>query len=123
MIVNPEWHKPKEKPYFQQISLNCIDKLVKCIAKFNIGEIDADTSLKISKQILVDEFDDQEFLNFAIENYSEILKILEDQPKVTIFKKHIYIIYFQLPSASRIFLQDGQMGSKPDNVVILGSAP
>jgi hypothetical protein len=72
MIVNPEWQKPKEKPYFHQISLDCIDKLVKCIAKFNIGEIDADTSFKITKQILVDEFDDPEFLEFAIENYSEM---------------------------------------------------
>jgi hypothetical protein len=69
MIVNPEWHKPKEKPYFHQISLNCIEKLVKCIERFNKNEIDADTSSKIEKQILVDEFDDEEFFNFAIENY------------------------------------------------------
>ncbi len=40
--------------------------------KFNIGEIDADTSSKIEKQILVDEFDDPEFLAFAIEHYSEM---------------------------------------------------
>ncbi len=40
--------------------------------KFNKGEIDADTSSKIEKQILVDEFDDPEFLEFAIENYSEM---------------------------------------------------
>ncbi len=72
MILNPDWLKPKEKPYFHQISLDCIDKLVKCIAKFNIGEIDADTSSKIEKLILVDEFDDPEFLEFAIENYSEM---------------------------------------------------
>ncbi len=44
MIVNPEWHKPKEKPYFHQISLDCIDKLVECIERFNKGKIDADTS-------------------------------------------------------------------------------
>ncbi len=43
-----------------------------CIERFNKGKIDADTSLKISKQILVDEFDDPEFLEFAIENYSEM---------------------------------------------------
>ncbi len=64
--------KPKEKPYFHQISLDCIEKLVKCIERFNKGEIDADTSSKISKQILVDEFDDEEFLEFAIEKYSEM---------------------------------------------------
>jgi hypothetical protein len=45
MITNPEWLKPKEKPYFHQISLDCIEKLVKCIERFNIGEIDADTFL------------------------------------------------------------------------------
>jgi len=55
-----------------QISLDCIDKLVKCIERFNKGEIDADTSYKISKQILVGEFDDSEFLEFAIEHYSEM---------------------------------------------------
>ncbi len=72
MITNPEWLKPKEKPYFHQISLDCIDKLVKCIGRFNKGEIDADTSYKIENQILEDEIDDPEFLNFAIENYSEM---------------------------------------------------
>jgi hypothetical protein len=30
MIVNPNWQKPKEKPYFHQISLDCIEKLVDC---------------------------------------------------------------------------------------------
>ncbi len=64
--------KTKLKPYFHQISLDCIEKLVECIEKFNKGEIDADTSLKMSKQILVDEFDDEEFLAFAIEHYSEM---------------------------------------------------
>jgi hypothetical protein len=44
MILNPEWHKPKEKPYFHQISMDCLEKLVKCIERFNNGEIDADTS-------------------------------------------------------------------------------
>jgi hypothetical protein len=47
MITNPDWlkpKKPKEKPYFHQISLDCIEKLVECIERFNKGEIDADTS-------------------------------------------------------------------------------
>ncbi len=72
MIVNPDWLKPKEKPYFLQISLDCIEKLVECIKKFNKGEIDADTSSKIENQILENELDDPEFLNFAIEHYSEM---------------------------------------------------
>ncbi len=37
--------EPKEKPYFHQISLDCLEKLVDCIGRFNKGEIDADTSL------------------------------------------------------------------------------
>ncbi len=41
MIVNPEWLKPKEKPYFHQISMNCLKKLVDCIGRLNKGEIDA----------------------------------------------------------------------------------
>ena len=72
MILNPEWRKPEEKLYFHKISLDCIEKLVKCIERFNKGEIDADTSSKIEKQILEGEFDDPEFLDFAIENYSEM---------------------------------------------------
>jgi len=36
MITNPEWHKPKEKPYFHQISLDCIEKLVDCLESFGI---------------------------------------------------------------------------------------
>ncbi len=72
MILNPEWLKPKETPYFHQISLNCISKLVEDIERFNKGEIDADTSCQIEKQILADEIQDTEFLNFAIENISEL---------------------------------------------------
>ncbi len=45
MITNPELLKPKEKPYFHQISMDCLEKLVECIGRFNNGEIDADTSI------------------------------------------------------------------------------
>ncbi len=41
MIFNPEWQKPQEKPYFHQISMDCLEKLVDCIGRFNKGEIDA----------------------------------------------------------------------------------
>ncbi len=68
MIVNPEWLKPKEKPYFHQISMDCLEKLVDCIGRFNNGEIDADTSCKMEKQILTDEIPDTEFLNFAADS-------------------------------------------------------
>ena len=43
----------------------------------NKGEIDADTSCQIEKQILTDEFDDSEFLNFAIENFEELLSYIK----------------------------------------------
>ncbi len=76
MIVNPEWINPKEKPYFYQISLDCTEKLVECQEKFNKGEIDADTSCQIEKQILTDEIDDTELLNFAVENISELFGYL-----------------------------------------------
>ena len=47
MILNPDWLKPKEKPYFHQISMDCLEKLIECIERFNKGEIDADTSSKM----------------------------------------------------------------------------
>jgi len=75
MIVNPEWLKPKEKPYFHQISLDCIEKLVECMEGIDIEEMDCDTCLK-TQEILSDEFDDEEFLEFAIENISEMFGYL-----------------------------------------------
>ncbi len=71
MIVNPEWLKPKEKPYFHQISLDCIEKLVECVEGIDIEEMDCDTCLK-TQGILRDEIDDPEFLEFAIENFCEM---------------------------------------------------
>ncbi len=56
--------------------MNCLEKLVDCIGRFNNGEIDADTSCQIEKQILVDEIQDTEFLNFAVENISELFGYL-----------------------------------------------
>ncbi len=51
-------------------------KLLGCLERFNKGEIDADTSCQIEKQILTDEIQDQEFLNFAVENISELFGYL-----------------------------------------------
>ena len=73
MVTNPDCHKPKVKPYFHQISLDCIEKLVKCIGKFNKGEMDCDTLFIMQKQIHADEIKDEEFLEFAIENFSEMM--------------------------------------------------
>ncbi len=52
--------------------MNCLEKLVDCIGRFNKGEIDADTSCQIEKQILTDEIQDQKFLNFAVYSISEL---------------------------------------------------
>ncbi len=72
MITNPNWLKPKEKPYFHQISLDCISQLAECLKSLSKGKIDIDTSIKMEVEILSDEIDDPEFYNFAIENYSEM---------------------------------------------------
>jgi hypothetical protein len=71
MITNSDWLNPKEKPYFHQISLDCIEKLVECMEGIDIEEMDCDTCLKM-QEILSDEIDEEEFLTFAIENYSEM---------------------------------------------------
>ncbi len=47
MILNPEWLKPKEKPYFHQISLVCIGRLIECVGRIDKGELAADTSSKM----------------------------------------------------------------------------
>ena len=73
MINNPDWHKPKIKPYLHQISLDCIKKLVDCVEQFNKGKIDADTTFNMQRQILTDEIEDAEFLEFAITNFSEMM--------------------------------------------------
>ena len=73
MISNPEWHKSKVKPYFHQISLDCIEKLAECQGKFNKAELSIDASFKIAKQILTDEINDPEFLEFAIKSYYKLL--------------------------------------------------
>ncbi|MEE9605653.1 MAG: hypothetical protein V3V70_08785 [Candidatus Scalindua sp.] len=46
-----------------------IPKNISKLEKLNKGEIDADTSCQIEKQILEDEFDDPEFLEFAMVNF------------------------------------------------------
>ncbi len=72
MINNPDWHKTKVKPYFHQFSLDCIEKLVECIEQFNNDKLDCESAYKMQKQILIDEIEDEEFLEYAIENFSEM---------------------------------------------------
>ncbi len=55
--------------------------------RFNNDEIDADTSSKIEKQILTDEIDDPEFLEFAIENLDELFShIINGNPNIRIHR-------------------------------------
>ena len=72
MITNPEWLKPKIKPYFHQISLECIEEIAEYIESNDIEEMGCDTCFRM-QEILIDEIDDSEFLEFAIENFSEIM--------------------------------------------------
>ena len=73
MINNPDWQKPKIKLYLHQLSLECIKKLVECVEQFNKGEINSDTTFKMQRQILSDEIEDEEFFEFAIKNFSEMM--------------------------------------------------
>ncbi len=75
IATNPDWQKPKVKPYFHKISLDCIEKLAVCMEGNDTGEIGCDTFLKI-KEILSDEIDDTEFLNFAIKSFSQFFSYI-----------------------------------------------
>ncbi len=75
MINNPEWKRPKINPYIHQISLDCIEKLVECMKSIDIEEMDCDTCFKM-QEILSDEIDDPEFLEFAIDNFSEMFEYI-----------------------------------------------
>ncbi len=49
--------------------MDCLEKLVECIGRFNNGEIDADTSCQIEKQILTDEIDDPEYYSLPYKKH------------------------------------------------------
>jgi hypothetical protein len=44
--------------------------------QFNKSEINADTTFKIQRQVLTDEIDDPELLEFAIENLDELFSYI-----------------------------------------------
>ncbi len=76
MILNPEWLKPKEKPYFHQISMDCLEKLVDCMEGIDIEDMDCVTCFKM-QEMLSDEIDDPEFLDFAIDNFSVLFSYID----------------------------------------------
>ncbi len=75
MITNPDWLNPKVKPYFHQISLDCIEEIAEYIESIDIEKMDCGTCL-IMQEILSDEIDDSEFLEFAIENLDELFSYI-----------------------------------------------
>ena len=72
MIVSSDWLEPKLKPYFHQISLDCIEKFVECMESIDIEDMDCDTCFKM-QEILSDAIEDEEFLGFAIKNFANRL--------------------------------------------------
>jgi len=67
MIPPPDRLNPKIKPYHHPISRDCINAkvgLVDCVEQFNKGRIDAGTTFKTQKQILTEEIEGGEFLEF-----------------------------------------------------------
>jgi hypothetical protein len=75
MINNPDWKKPKIKPYLHQLSLECIEEIAVCMEGIDTEEMDCDTCL-IMQEILCDEIEDEELLNFAIDNLEELLSYI-----------------------------------------------
>ncbi len=71
-MINPDWLKPKVKPYHHQISLECIEEIAVFMKSIDIEDMDCDTCL-IMQEILSDEIDDAEILEFAIKNFSEMM--------------------------------------------------
>jgi hypothetical protein len=75
MINNPDWLKPKIKPYLHQLSMDCIEEIAVFMEGIITEEMDCDTCL-IMQEILCDEIEDEEFLDFAIDNLEELLSYI-----------------------------------------------
>ena len=75
MINNPDWQKPEIKPYLHQPSLECKQEIAVFIEGITTDEMDCDTCL-IIQEILSDEIEDEELLDFAIDNLEELLSYI-----------------------------------------------
>ena len=51
MITNPDWLKAKTKPYFHQISLECVEKLVECMEGIDIEDMDCDLTISQNQDL------------------------------------------------------------------------
>ncbi len=56
--------------------MNCLEKLVDCMEGIDIEDMDCVTCFKM-QEMLSDEIDDPEFLEFAIKNLSGLLSHIE----------------------------------------------
>lgn len=77
MINNPNWQKPKIKPYLHQLSSECIEEIAIFIEDVTTYEMDCDTCL-IIQEILCDEIEDDELLGFAIDNMKKLLSYIAE---------------------------------------------
>lgn len=75
MINNPDWQKSKIKPYLHKLSLECIEEIAVFMEGITTDKMDCDTCL-IIQEILSDEIEDEEFLNFAIDNLEKLLSYI-----------------------------------------------
>ena len=96
MINNPDWNQPEKSAYFHQISQDCIEKLTECMEGIDTDEIDCDTCL-IMQEILCDEIDDPEFLEFAIDNLNELLSYIESgRTNIRIHRNDVDELWFDV---------------------------
>ncbi len=75
MIYNPNWQKPKIKPYLHQLSLECIEEIAVFMEGVTTDEIDCGSCLVI-QEILCVEIEDDELLGFAIDNLDELVSYI-----------------------------------------------
>ena len=75
MINNPDWHKPKIKPCLNQLFPECIEEIAVFMGGFDYRRNGCNTCL-IIQEILSDETEDEEFLNFAIDNLEELISYI-----------------------------------------------
>jgi hypothetical protein len=75
MINHPDWQKPKIKPYLHQISPECIEEIAVFMEGITTDEMDCDTCIVI-QEILSDEIEDEELINFAIDNLDELFSYI-----------------------------------------------
>ena len=86
MINNPDWTKPKTKPYLHQISPECIEEIAVFMVGITTDEMDCDTCL-IIQEILCDEIEDEELLEFTIDNLDELLSYIAKGRRIEFFMK------------------------------------